>query len=79
MVLNQKTQLFLKKYIDAFKRSPKTQELIAALQANENADVQNLHFAELIIFDSVRSQKKQWCGKFPHQVYNFRKWFRNFK
>ena len=34
-----------------WKRSPKTQELIAALQANENADVQNLHFTELIISD----------------------------
>lgn len=34
-----------------WKRSPKTQELIDALQTNENADVQNLHFAELIISD----------------------------
>lgn len=34
-----------------WKRSPKTQELITALQANENIEVQNLHFAELIISD----------------------------
>lgn len=32
-----------------WKRSPKTQELIAALQANENADVQNLHIKKELV------------------------------
>ena len=52
----QQKPFFIKKYIDTFKRSPKTQELIAALQTNENTDVQNLHFTELIISKRISRQ-----------------------